>query len=253
MIPCLDVKGGRVVKGVRFQSLRDAGDPAECAQGYAEAGGDEIVLLDIAATEEERSTFLGVVREVADRLFVPFSVGGGVRQLDDASRLLGAGADRVTVNSAAVRHPDLVDQLANRYGSNAVIVAIDAAKRPGGAGTGYEVFVRGGKDATGVEAIGWAREAEARGAGEILLTSKDRDGTLVGYDLDLLGAASLAVRVPVVASGGAGKLEHLADAIDAGADAVLAASIFHDGTFTIRQAKDALRGRGIAVRMTEGA
>ncbi len=252
IVPCLDVKDGRVVKGVRFESLRDAGDPAECAERYASAGGDEIVLLDIAATEEERRTFLCVVRSVADRLFIPFGVGGGVRSVDDAHRLLGAGADRVAVNSAAVARPALIDELAARYGANAVIVAIDAARRPAGGEAGFEVFVRGGKDSTGIDAVSWAREAAERGAGEILLTSKDRDGTLIGYDLEMIRAVAPVARIPVIASGGAGRAEHLAPAIEAGADAVLAASIFHDGTISIAEAKQALAARGIAIRKTEG-
>jgi len=245
IIACLDVDGGRVVKGVQFNNLRDAGDPAECAAAHAGDGADEIVLLDITATSDERGTLLGTVARTARSLFIPFTVGGGIRQLADATAVFDAGADKVAINSAAVHRPELISEIAERFGSQAVVVAIDAKRENGG----FEVFVAGGRTATGRDAIRWAREAASRGAGEILLTSMDRDGTKDGYDLELTRTVSQSVSVPVIASGGAGSLEHLYEGLVEGcADAALAASIFHFGTHTIAEAKAYLRGRGVEVR-----
>ena len=245
IIPCLDVKDGRVVKGVGFRNLRDAGDPVEAAARYDAQGADEITYLDIAATLEDRGTLLDLVSRTAARVFAPLTVGGGVRSEEDFVALLHAGADKVSVNSAAVADPGLVDRLSRLAGAQALVVAIDAKRRPGG--VGWEVFVAGGTRPTGRDGIAWAREVADRGCGEILLTSMDRDGTLAGYDLDLLRAVCDAVRVPVIASGGVGTLEHLAEGL-AIADAALAASIFHDGTHTVGEAKEFLRARGIEVR-----
>lgn len=239
IIPCLDVKDGRVVKGVQFTDLIDAGDPADCAARYDRDGADELCFLDISATDEGRGTLLEVVARTADRLRVPLTVGGGVKSVDDVRRLLEHGADKVAVNSAAVRDPDLVDRMARAVGSQCVVVAIDAK-----AG---RVHVRGGKDATALDAIAWAREVAARGAGEILLTSMDRDGTKAGYDLALTAAVSEAVSVPVIASGGAGSIDNIAAALTV-ADAALAASIFHFREHTVFSVRSALAERGIAVR-----
>ncbi len=244
IIPCLDVASGRVVKGVHFESLRDAGDPVEQGARYDAEGADELVFLDIAASYEARSTTLDMVARVADRLFIPFTVGGGIRSVKDAGEALRAGADKVAVNTAAVRHPGLVAQLADSFGNQCVVVAVDV-KRVGGR---YTVMVTGGREATEREAIAWIGELEQLGAGEILLTSMDRDGTRSGYDLELTREAADAVRIPVIASGGAGKLADLADALDAGAHGVLAASIFHYKGSTLREARDYLRGRGYVVR-----
>lgn len=246
IIPCLDVKDGRVVKGVSFVGLRDAGDPVECARAYDRQGADELVLLDITATHEGRSTMLEIVRRVADSIFIPFTVGGGIRELDDFAQLLRAGADKISVNSAAVRNPSLIDAAARRFGSQCVVCAIDAKKRDGG----WEVYLNGGRIPTGIDALAWAREAVSRGAGEILLTSMDCDGQKNGYDLDLTSIISQNVNVPVIASGGAGKMEHFYDALTRGsADAVLAASLFHFNEIGIMDLKQYLAGRGVSVRL----
>lgn len=245
VIPCLDVRDGRVVKGVRFENLTDQGDPAESALRYAEQGADEIVFLDIGAAPEERDTDVEWVRRTAERVFIPLTVGGGVRSGEDAKRLLRSGADKVGINSAAVERPELVTELARRFGSQCVVLSVDAKKRPEG---GWEVVTRGGRQATGKDALSWIREGVERGAGEILLTSIDRDGTQGGYDLDLIAEAARAVPVPVIASGGAGAPEHLASALAAGAAAVLAASIFHQGTYTVGEVKRALAEAGFPIR-----
>jgi cyclase len=251
IIPCLDVKDGRVVKGVNFVNLRDAGDPVEAAARYDAQGADEVTYLDIAATHENRGTLLSLVERTAAQVFAPLTVGGGVRSEGDFVALLHAGADKVSVNSSAVKDPALVDRLAAIAGAQALVVAIDVKRRPRAPGGGgrqeWEVFVAGGRTATGREGVAWAREVASRGAGELLLTSMDRDGTRDGYDLELLEHVCRAVQVPVIASGGAGSLEHLAEALQI-ADAALAASIFHDGQHTVREAKQFLRGQGIEVR-----
>jgi cyclase len=245
IIPCLDVDKGRVVKGTHFINLVDAGDPVENARRYDEEGADEIVFLDITASSDARDTMVDVVRRTQSVVFVPFTVGGGIRTLEDIRRILEAGADKVSVNSAAVRNPSLVTEAARRFGSQCVVVAIDAKQT----GHGFEVYVNGGRTPTGLDAIGWARRVETLGAGEILLTSMDRDGTQDGYDLPLTRAVSEAVNVPVIASGGAGSLAHLYDAVVEGkADAVLAASIFHFGQFSIQEAKSYLAERGLVIR-----
>lgn len=252
VIPCLDVDGGRVVKGVRFQGLRDAGDPAERARAYELQGADELVLLDVSATPEGRGNALETVRRVRRVLSIPLTVGGGIRRVADARALLEAGADKVSVNTAAVSDPSILDALAREFGSQCTVLALDAAVRNdvavASSEPAWEVVVRSGKERTGIDAIAWAREAEHRGVGEILLTSWDRDGTRSGYDLALLTAISTAVGVPVIASGGAAHPEHLADALAAGASAVLAASIFHDGDHTVGDVKRVLAARGFAVR-----
>jgi len=246
VIPCLDVDAGRVVKGTNFVDLRDAGDPVELAERYDAAGADELVFLDITATHERRETIVDLARRTADNVFIPFTIGGGIRSVADAQGVLDAGADKVSVNSAAVARPELVGELAERFGSQCVVLAVDAKARPDG--DGWEVFVAGGRTPTGRDAVEWVRECVERGAGEVLLTSMDRDGTNDGYDLPLTAAISGAVSVPVIASGGAGALEHLADALQAGADAALAASIFHYGQFTVGEAKRHLMAAGIPVR-----
>jgi cyclase len=248
VIPCLDVDGGRVVKGTNFVDLRDAGDPVELAERYDAAGADELVFLDITATHERRETIVELARRTADNVFVPFTIGGGIRSVADAQAVLDAGADKVSVNSAAVARPELIDELAERFGAQCVVLAIDAKARAGGPQTGWEVFVAGGRTPTGRDAVTWAREGVERGAGEILLTSMDRDGTNDGYDLALTRAVAGAVGVPVIASGGAGELDHLVDALRAGADAALCASIFHYGKHTVAEAKAHLAGAGVAVR-----
>ncbi len=248
VIPCLDVDAGRVVKGTNFVDIRDAGDPVELAARYDAEGADELVFLDITATSDKRETVVELARRVADECFIPFTIGGGIRSVDDAQGVLDAGADKVSVNSAAVARPQLIGELAGVFGAQCVVLAIDAKRNPGaGAGT-WQVHVAGGRTPTGRDVVEWAREGVERGAGEILLTSMDRDGTNDGYDLELTRAVAAAVGVPVIASGGAGTLEHLADALQAGADAALAASIFHYGTFRIREAKAHLAAAGIAVR-----
>jgi imidazole glycerol-phosphate synthase subunit HisF len=249
IIPCLDVKDGRVVKGTRFVGLRDAGDPVEQAMRYDAERADELCFLDITASHEGRASMLDVIRRTADSVFIPLTVGGGVRTLDDFAAILGAGADKVSVNTAALADPDLVRRAAEHYGSQCVVVAIDARRdTEGRSASGWEVYTHGGRTPAGVDAVEWARRVEALGAGEILLTSMDRDGTRDGYDLPLLRAVTAAVRIPVIASGGAGGLEHLHQALDAGAHAVLAASIFHYGEQTIADARRYLAERGHPVR-----
>jgi cyclase len=248
IIPCLDVDKGRVVKGINFLSLRDAGDPVEMASVYDAEGADELVFLDITASHEGRELVFDMAARVAERVFIPYTVGGGIRTEEDARRILATGADKVSLNTAAVRDPGIITRLARRFGSQCVVVAIDAKGRPEG---GWEVYVNGGRTPTGKDVVRWAREAESRGAGEILLTSMDRDGTKEGYDVELTAAIVEAINIPVIASGGAGTPEHMADVIlRAGADAVLAASVFHYGEYRIREVKEYLRGRGIPVRIT---
>jgi imidazole glycerol-phosphate synthase subunit HisF len=247
VIPCLDVDGGRVVKGVQFLDIRDAGDPVELAAHYDREGADEVVFLDITATHEKRDTIARLARSTADEVFVPFTIGGGIRSVADAQAVLDAGADKVSVNSGALARPELLDELAGVFGAQCVVLAIDAKARDSG---GWEAYLAGGRTPTGRDVVAWAEEATQRGAGEILLTSMDRDGTSDGYDLPLTRAVSDAVSVPVIASGGAGELEHLAQALAAGADAVLCASIFHYGRFTVAQAKAHLAASGIPVRVT---
>ena len=245
VIPCLDVDAGRVVKGVRFMELRDAGDPAELAERYDAEGADEVVFLDITASSDARETIVDVVLRAAERVFIPLNVGGGVRSVEDARRLLRAGADKVGVNSAAVARPELVHEIADEFGAQCVVVAIDARA----ASRSWEVHTHGGRKPTGLDAVSWAEEVAGLGAGEILLTSMDRDGTRDGFDLALTRAVADAVNVPVIASGGVGTLDHLVEgATEGGADAVLAASIFHFGEYTVAQAKEALAAAGVVVR-----
>ena len=248
VIPCLDVDKGRVVKGTNFVDIRDAGDPVELAARYQEEGADEIVFLDITASHERRDTVAALARRCADEIFIPFTIGGGIRSVEDAQAVLDAGSDKVSVNSAAVERPELIGDLAAVFGAQCVVLAIDARRRTDG--TGYEVVVHGGRTDTGREAVEWAREGARRGAGEILLTSMDRDGTEDGYELELTRSVADAVDVPVIASGGAGNLDHLVEAVEAGrADAVLCASIFHYGAFTVGEAKNRMHGAGIPVRL----
>jgi len=250
VIPCLDVREGRVVKGVRFVDLADAGDPVEAAVAYDRQGADELVFLDITASHEERATMLEVVRRTAEAIYMPLTVGGGVRSLDDVRTLLRAGADKVSVNTAALARPDLIREAAERFGSQCIVVAIDAKRR----GARFEVYTHGGRRPAGRDAVAWAQEAAALGAGEILVTSMDRDGTRDGYDLELTAAVSSEVPVPVVASGGAGTLAHLHEVLTAGrADAALAASIFHFGEYRIAEAKAYLRERGVPIRLEDRA
>jgi len=254
IIPCLDVTGGRVVKGVNFVELRDAGDPVEIAARYNEQGADELTFLDITATSDGRDLILHIIEAVASQVFIPLTVGGGVRTVEDVRRLLNAGADKVSFNSAAVAQPQVIRDASQRYGAQCIVVAIDAKRRVGddlkSRGEGWDVYTHGGRRNTGMDAVAWARQMADFGAGEILLTSMDRDGTRVGFDLQLTRAVSDAVGVPVIASGGVGALEHLSEGIRVGgADAVLAASIFHYGEFTVGQAKALLARDGIAVRM----
>jgi len=253
IIPCLDVTAGRVVKGVNFLQLRDAGDPVEIAARYDAEGADELCFLDITASSDARDLIVHVIESVAERVFIPLTVGGGVRRVEDVRRLLNAGADKVSINTAAVQDPDLVRAASDKVGNQCIVVAIDAKRAAGGGADGsrrWEVFTHGGRRATGLDVIDWARRMEAAGAGEILLTSMDRDGTREGFDLPLTRAVSDAVNVPVIASGGVGNLEHLAEGVLlGGADAVLAASIFHFGEYQVRQAKEHLRARGIEVRL----
>jgi cyclase len=247
VIPCLDVDRGRVVKGTRFVDIRDAGDPVDLAARYEAEGADEIVFLDITASHEKRETMVELARRTADDVFVPFTLGGGIRSVEDAQAVLDAGADKVSVNSAAVRDPGLLDELARVFGAQCVVLAIDARRLPDRGA--YEVVIDGGRTPTGRDGVAWAREGVERGAGEILLTSMDRDGTEDGYELELTGAVAAAVGAPVIASGGAGRLEHLVDAVaKGGADAVLCASIFHFGAFTVGEAKERMADAGIPVR-----
>jgi cyclase len=244
VIPCLDVDRGRVVKGVEFVQLRDAGDPVELACAYDAAGADELVFLDITATSDKRDTVVELARRTADDVFIPFTIGGGIRSVEDAQAVLDAGADKISVNSAALARPELLDELAARFGAQCVVLAIDAKS----SGDSWEAYVAGGRKPAGRDAIAWAREGAERGAGEILLTSMDRDGTSAGYDLGLTSAVAAAVSVPVIASGGAGELRHLVEALQAGADAVLCASIFHYGQHTVAEVKDHLAAAGVPVR-----
>jgi cyclase len=248
IIPCLDVKDGRVVKGINFLSLRDAGDPVAQAAAYDAQGADEVCYLDISASPEGRSTLLDVVARTADQVFAPLTVGGGVRSVEDAERLLDAGADKIAINTAAIRNPELVAAAAERFGSQAIVVAVDARRVPGAAPLRWEVYSHGGRTPEGLDALAWCRRVAALGAGEILLTSMDRDGTGAGYDTELLRAVASSVPIPLIASGGVGVLDHLAGGLEAGADAVLAASIFHFGQHTIGEAKAFLAARGIEVR-----
>ncbi|MBK6629672.1 MAG: imidazole glycerol phosphate synthase subunit HisF [Betaproteobacteria bacterium] len=247
IIPCLDVKAGRVVKGINFEGLRDAGDPVEIARRYDEQGADELTFLDITASSDERDIILHVVEQVAEQVFIPLTVGGGVRVVDDVRRLLNAGADKVSMNTAAVQNPQLVADASGKVGSQCIVVAIDAKRSSDGR---WEVFTHGGRKGTGLDAVEWARRVQELGAGEILLTSMDRDGTKIGFDLPLTRAISDAVDIPIIASGGVGTLAHLAEGVLEGrADAVLAASIFHYGEHTVREAKEYMRSRGIEVRL----
>jgi imidazole glycerol-phosphate synthase subunit HisF len=252
IIPCLDVDRGRVVKGVNFVELVDAGDPVECGKRYDEAGADELVFLDITASSDARNIVANMVRRVADAVFIPFTVGGGIRSAEDIREILRAGADKVSLNTAAVRNPELITSGAEKFGVQCIVVAIDAKRRPARVGVtrpSWEVFVHGGRTPTGLDVVEWAEKAQRLGAGEILLTSMDRDGTKDGYDLELLTAVTSRVKIPVIASGGVGTLEHLCQGLtEGGASAALAASIFHFGTFTIGQAKSYLRERGVLVR-----
>ena len=250
VIPCLDVNGGRVVKGVEFVDIRDAGDPVELAAHYDREGADELVFLDITATHERRDTIAELARRTADDVFVPFTIGGGIRSVADAQAVLDAGADKVSVNSAALQRPQLIDELAGVFGAQCVVLAIDAkAQTTANGSRRWEAYVAGGRTATARDVLAWAREAVERGAGEVLLTSMDRDGTSDGYDLELTAAVSGAVSVPVIASGGAGELDHLVEALHDGADAVLCASIFHYGRYTIAEAKEHLAASGAPVRI----
>jgi imidazole glycerol-phosphate synthase subunit HisF len=248
VIPCLDVDGGRVVKGVGFVDLRDAGDPVELAARYDGAGADELVFLDITATSDKRATVVALARRAADEVFIPFTIGGGIRSVEDAQAVLDAGADKVSVNSAALERPELIDELAGTFGAQCVVLAIDAKQVSNGS-PAWEAYVAGGRTATGRNVVAWAREGVERGAGEILLTSMDRDGTNEGYDLELTRAVADTVAVPVIASGGAGELGHLTEAVAAGADAVLCASIFHYGQHTVADAKAEMARDGVAVRL----
>jgi cyclase len=249
VIPCLDVDGGRVVKGIEFVDIRDAGDPVELAAHYDREGADELVFLDITATHERRDTIAALARSTADDVFVPFTIGGGIRSIEDAQAVLDAGADKVSVNSAALARPELLDELAGVFGAQCIVLAIDAKTVPSEADERWQAYVAGGRTPTGRDAVEWAREGTERGAGEILLTSMDRDGTSDGYDLPLTAAVSAAVDVPVIASGGAGEPEHLVDALRAGADAVLCASIFHYNRHTVAEAKSHIAAAGIPVRL----
>ncbi len=249
VIPCLDVSEGRVVKGVNFVGLRDAGDPVELAARYDAEGADELVFLDITASHEQRRTIVELARHTAEEVFIPFMIGGGLRSEEDVREVLAAGADKVSINSAAVRDPELVARCANRFGSQCIVVAIDAKRRDDG--SGWEVYLNGGRLETGIEAVEWARRVAELGAGELLVTSMDRDGTKDGFDTDLLTAINDTVRVPVIASGGAGTLDHFAEAVTKGhADAVLAASVFHDGVYSIAQVKKAMAAAGVSVRVS---
>jgi cyclase len=250
IIPCLDVTAGRVVKGVNFVGLRDAGDPVEIARRYDDQGADELTFLDITASSDDRDLILNIIESVAAQVFIPFTVGGGVRSVNDVRRLLNAGADKVSINTSAVQNPQLVADASGRYGAQCIVVAIDAKRVTGSEGLRWEVFTHGGRKATGIDALEWGRKMQELGAGEILLTSMDRDGTRVGFDIELTRAFSDMLEIPVIASGGVGNLEHLAAGVLQGrADAVLAASIFHYGEYTVRQAKEHMAGKGIEVRL----
>ncbi len=250
IIPCLDVTGGRVVKGVNFVSLRDAGDPVEIARKYDEQGADELTFLDITASSDERGLILGIIEQVAAQVFIPLTVGGGVREVGDVRRLLNAGADKVSINTAAVQNPALVEEASGFFGSQCIVVAVDAKRVPGSTDLRWEVFTHGGRRPTGLDAVEWGRRMQAAGAGEILLTSMDRDGTKAGFDVELTRAFSEALDIPIIASGGVGSMQHLVDGIAIGkADAVLAASVFHYGELTVRQAKQYMAERDIEVRL----
>lgn len=249
IIPCLDVDAGRVVKGIRFVDIRDAGDPVEVAHRYDEQGADEITFLDITASSDDRDTMIHVVEAVASQVFIPLTVGGGIRTLEDIRAMLNAGADKISINTAAVKTPGFINQASGQFGSQCIVVAIDA-KQTHNTGSGWEVFTHGGRNPTGIDALDWARQVEKRGAGEILLTSMDRDGTRDGFDIELTRAVCEAVSIPVIASGGVGNLQHLAEGINEGkADAVLAASIFHFGEHTVAEAKSLMKQSGIEVRL----
>ena len=248
VIPCLDVDAGRVVKGVEFVDIRDAGDPVELACRYDAAGADELVFLDITATSDKRETVVELARRTADDVFIPFTIGGGIRSVEDAQAVLDAGADKISINSAALARPELIDELAAVFGAQCVVLAIDAKARAGSHRPEWEAYVAGGRTPTGRDAVRWAQEAAERGVGEILLTSMDRDGTSAGYDLPLTAAVAAAVGVPVIASGGAGKLEHLVEAVAAGADAVLCASILHYEHHTVPEVKEYMSQAGVAIR-----
>ena len=246
LIPCLDVKNGRVVKGVNFLDLKDAGDPVEQAKFYDDSGADELCFLDITASHENRGTILGVVERTAEQCFIPLTVGGGIRTLEDIRRLLKAGADKISINTAAVKNPQLVESAAKKFGSQCVVVALDARRT----NNSYEIFTHGGRTQTGIDALDWAKRMESLGAGELLLTSMDRDGTQKGFDLELTQMIADAVKIPLIASGGVGKLQHLVDGVKVGhASAVLAASIFHFGTYSIGEAKSYMESKGIAIRL----
>ena len=250
IIPCLDVHEGRVVKGVNFINLRDAGDPVELAAVYDREGADELVFLDITATHEERPYMLEVATRTAEEVFIPYTVGGGMRSAEDIRRMLAAGCDKTSVNSAAVNDPDVITHTSRIYGSQCIVLAIDARRVPGSSPARWEVFVAGGRTNTGLDAVEWAREGEKRGAGEILLTSMDRDGTKDGFDIDLTRAITSGLNIPVIASGGAGELDHFAEiVVEADADAVLAASVFHFGELSIRQVKESMASHGVPVRL----
>jgi|TARA_B100000686_G_scaffold296930_1_gene328854 cyclase len=246
LIPCLDVKNGRVVKGVNFLDLKDAGDPVEQAKFYDDSGADELCFLDITASHENRGTILGVVERTAEQCFIPLTVGGGIRTLEDIRRLLKAGADKISINTAAVKNPKLVESAAKKFGSQCVVVALDARRT----NKSYEIFTHGGRTQTGIDALDWAKRMESLGAGELLLTSMDRDGTQKGFDLELTQMIADAVKIPLIASGGVGKLQHLVDGVKVGhASAVLAASIFHFGAYSIGEAKSYMESKGIAIRL----
>tara|TARA_B100000405_G_scaffold301813_1_gene263846 strand:+ start:453 stop:1211 length:759 start_codon:yes stop_codon:yes gene_type:complete len=246
LIPCLDVKNGRVVKGVNFLDLKDAGDPVEQAKFYDDSGADELCFLDITASHENRGTILGVVERTAEQCFIPLTVGGGIRTLEDIRRLLKAGADKISINTAAVKNPKLVESAAKKFGSQCVVVALDARRT----NKSYEIFTHGGRTQTGIDALDWAKRMESLGAGELLLTSMDRDGTQKGFDLELTQMIADAVKIPLIASGGVGKLQHLVDGVKVGhASAVLAASVFHFGTYSIGEAKSYMESKGIAIRL----
>jgi cyclase len=250
IIPCLDVADGRVVKGVNFVKLRDAGDPVEIARRYDEQGADELTFLDITASSDNRGLILGIVEQVASQVFIPLTVGGGVREVNDVRRLLNAGADKVSINTAAVQNPRLVEDAAGRFGSQCIVVAVDAKRVPDSSRLRWEVFTHGGRRSTGVDAVEWGKKMQAAGAGEVLLTSMDRDGTKAGFDIELTCAFSEALDIPVIASGGVGSLQHLVDGIVLGkADAVLAASVFHYGELTVQQAKQYMARHDIEVRL----